>query len=205
MKYKSKDIERSMHRNAEKYGSIEKVPTRIWKPFQIDFENDSQATHHYYVDENTYYWNTPLKTCRTKLLNVAKLLRETNHKKQHQVLKKLHISLSSYNNTVYQCHMCHRCYKYKAKGFHTMYASFRDELINGIKFNHVPGPQTQTALSVIFHNHGKYQPNPMGPIIGHASKLFTYRELIYYSSQTAMEENKHAIIIPFQRVKHKNV
>lgn len=205
MKYSSKQIEAAIHKYVVKFGSVDKVPVKYWKPFRKDFAKDSQAMHHYFIDEDTYYWNNPLRTTRMKLYNVGKLLRESSTQKRLKILKKLGLSKSSYSNTVYQCHMCHRCYKYQAVGSDPIYASFRDELVEGIKMKNLPGPHTQATLSKVFHNNGNYQPIKHGKVIGHAQKLFIYRRIEYYPNKIALSQRKPTLTIPYQRVTKKNV
>lgn len=203
MKMTGKQIARIVHKYSLEYGGIDNVPVEKWTPIRKDFNDDSQAMHHYYMDEDTFFWNNPLRTKRMKVYNVGKLLRENNPKRVYQVLKHFNMNMSTYNNLLYQYHMCHRGYKYMSPGFKPLYASFRDELVEGITKNEIPGPRTQAVLALVFHNHGRYQPVKNGKVQGLVKKYFIFRKIEYYPNQIALEERRPALVLPYQRVFHE--
>lgn len=198
MKYRGKYLTHVVDSLEAKYGSIMAIPDKCLKPIQEDFKHGREATHHRYFDEAECPWNRPLKTHRKKVYQIAKVLRIPGKKVQKERIKQLKINANTAYNVIYQLHLHHRGYSYKCKGHDLVIVSYRQELLDAIKTENLPGPRSETELSKIIRNGGWYCPmGPTGEKIGLIKKLTVLRGIIYFPHPN---DPKEQLTVPMERI-----
>lgn len=189
MKYTGKRLTYIVDSLANEYGgSIMNIPDKRLKPIQDDFKNGREKVHHHYVDEADCPWNRTLKTDRLKVYKTALALRQPNFKR---ALKSMNLNPSTVYNVIYQLHLKHRGYIYKCKGHPEVIVSYRRELIDAIKIEELPGPRSETELSLIMKNNGWYMPT--GKKVGKILKIVIYRGIFYMPATQGGHSRKLAM------------